>query len=170
MKLQESSFRSGLRSGSTLAIILMFLVLIGFNASGAALLARLFGQTTLSGQLPPAIFGIVFIALLAVGQGISSALASRRRNAARPWVSSFAAAGLAGLALAVFILVMGSLYQNGADFRKTLYALSPAYIKFLTVDQMPIVGAAISLAVMLVAGGLAGLAAISCRLERTGSV
>ncbi len=160
MKLQESSFRSGLRSGTTLALILMFLVLIGFNASGAALLARLFGQTTLSGQLPPAIFGIVFIALLAVGQGISSALASRRRNAARPWVSSFAAAGLAGLALAVFILVMGSLYQNGADFRKTLYALSPAYIKFLTVDQMPIVGAAISLAVMLLAGGLAGLAAI----------
>jgi branched-chain amino acid transport system permease protein len=159
MKPHESAFKSGLRTGSTLAVIVLFLVLIGFNASGAALLARLLGQTTLSGQLPPAAYGIVFIALLAVWQGASAAISARHRNAPHPWVSGFSSAGIAGAALAVFVLVFGSLYQNGADFRKMLYALSPAYVKFLSVDQLPIIGAAINFFSMLLAGGLAGLAA-----------
>ncbi len=160
MKRNDSAFKSGLRSGSTFTIIVLFLVLIGFNASGSALLARLFGQAPLSGQLPPVVYGLVFLALLAIWQGASSTIASRHKGFHVPWLSGFSSTGLAGLVLAVFILVFGSLYQGGADFRRTLYALSPAYIKFLSADQSPVNGALINLFVLLIAGGIAGLAVV----------
>lgn len=159
MKTHESAFRSGLRSGTTFTIIVMFLVLIGFNGSGAALLARFFGQAPLSGQLPPASFGIAFMVLLVIWQSISETTRAKRLNKSNSWLGGLASTGVAGLVLGIFILIFGSLYANGADFRRTLYALSPAYIQFLELEQTPIVGALLVFGITILSGGLAGLAA-----------
>lgn len=159
MKHTDSAFKSGLRSGTTFTIILLFLVLIGFNASGAALLARFFGQAPLSGQLPPVAFGIAFLVLLVIWQSISATLSAKRRGQSNAWLGGMASTGLAGLALGIFVLVFGILYENGADIRRTLYALSPAYVHFLELEQSPSVGALVVFATMLIAGGVTGLAA-----------
>lgn len=170
MKNSKSAFLLGLRSGGSFTVVLMFLVLIGFNGSGAALLARFFGQAPLSGQLPPVIFGVVFLVLLGIWQGVSVTLSAKRQELVNPWLGGLASAGLAGVVLGIFILVFGTLYLNGADFRRTLYALSPDYIKFLEIKMQPMVGAGLVFLALLVSGGLAGVAAATSRHTKTWKV
>lgn len=167
MKHSNSAFKQGLRTGETFSIILLFLVLIGFNSSGAAMLARFFGQAPLSGQLPPAPYGLAFLVLLAIWQGASISLQMKKKELAHPWLGGLASTALAGLVVGAFILLFGSLYQNGADFRKTLYALSPNYIRFLELGLAPVSGAATVFAAMLLSGGLAGFMAEKLRPGKT---
>ncbi len=168
MKHTNSVFKNGVSAGWTFTIVLMFLVLIGFNSSGAALLARLFGKAPLSGQLPSVGFGVAFLVLLAVWQGVSVSLKAKRLNHAHPWLAGLAATGLAGLVLAVFILLFGTLYQNGADFRKTMYALSPAYVQFLQIGLSPVAGAGTSFLLLMVSGALTGWIATNLPFARIG--
>lgn len=163
MKISHSAFNKGLRAGVPFSIILLFLVLIGFNSAGAAILARIFGQAPLSGQLPQAGFGLAFLVLLAVWQGISVTLQAKRQNLAHAWLGGLISTGVAGLVMGLIILIVGTLYDHGADFRRTLYALSPAYIRFLEVNLSPAAGAGTVFATMLLSGGLAGLAAAKLR-------
>jgi len=170
MRHSKSAFLLGLRSGGSFTIVLMFLVLIGFNASGAALLARFFGQAPVSGQLPPVVFGALFIILLGIWQGVSVTLNAKRQNIAHPWLGGLASAGLAGLVLGIFLLVFGTLYQNGADFRRTLYALSPDYIKFLELKMQPMAGAGLVFLALLLSGTLAGVASATLRLTKAWNI
>jgi branched-chain amino acid transport system permease protein len=166
MKHTQSAFRYGLRAGTPFSIVLLFLVLIGFNSAGAAILARIFGHAPLSGQLPSIGYGMAFLVLLAIWQGISVSLGAKRQSLANAWSGGLAAVGVAGIVMAVFILVFGTLYKNGADFRQTLYALSPAYVKFIELEMAPALGALLTFAMMIVSGGLAGLAATTIRFGR----
>ncbi|TLN14570.1 hypothetical protein FDZ74_09065, partial [bacterium] len=168
MKHSNSAFKNGVSAGWTFTIVLMFLVLIGFNSSGAALLARFFGKAPLSGQLPLVGFGVAFLVLLAVWQGVSVSLKAKRMSQAHPWLGGLAATGLAGLVLGVFILLFGTLYENGADFRKTMYALSPAYVKFLQIELSPVAGAGASFLALALSGALAGWIATSLPFARIG--
>ncbi len=170
MKHSNSAFKIGLRAGEPFTIIVLFLILIGFNSSGAAMLARIVGKAPRSGQLPPVVFGLVFLILLAIWQGISVTLKAKRQNLPHPWLGGLASSGLAGLTVGVFILVFGTLYQNGADFRQTLYALSPNYVQFLELQMTPAGGAALNFAAMVLSGALFGFAVDKLRPGRAWKV
>lgn len=163
MKHSNSAAKLGLRAGMPFSMILLFLVLIGFNSAGAAILARMFGQPPLSGQVPQVGYGLAFLGLLAIWQGISATLRAKRQTLAHAWLAGLTSTGVAGLVMGGLILALGTLYENGVDLRQTLYALSPAYIHFLEANLAPAAGAGVVFAVVLLSGALAGLAADTLR-------
>jgi hypothetical protein len=50
--MNATAFRNGLRVGITFTVIYIFLVLIGFTVTGAALVSKVFGNTVAQGALP----------------------------------------------------------------------------------------------------------------------
>jgi branched-chain amino acid transport system permease protein len=142
MNQSVSSFRSASRVGVIFAVVTLFIVLIGFNSVLASIFSDLVGQSVLSGELPNPVYQIAVVGLLALWCGVQST--KEKRPVAL--LQALMAGSLAGLIIAIFSLVIGVVYEHGADFRYYMDALSPADVKFLLFDQSAVVGALIHFA------------------------
>jgi branched-chain amino acid transport system permease protein len=142
MNKSVSSFRNAANVGVTVAIVTLFIMLIGFNSVLASIFSDLAGQSVLSGELPNPVYQIAVVGLLALWCGVQST--KEKRPVAL--LQALMAGSLAGLIIAIFSLVIGVVYEHGADFRYYMDALSPADVKFLLFDQSAVLGALIHFA------------------------
>ena len=71
--MKPDPLRNGLRPGITFAVIIIFLVLIGFTVTGAALVAKLFGIYVPQGSPPDVRMLAIFLGLLGLWAGANAA-------------------------------------------------------------------------------------------------
>lgn len=142
-----SPFRKGIRTGITFSVVLIFLMLIGFNTVAASMIGKIFGAKATD---PNQIFflGILYV-LLGLWAGGTAA-----RNKEQPFSlwKGLQAGILAGV---VFGLIVGlasgfmtGLYATGVDLRQYLSAISPVMVKFYNFNQPPISGAVITFGIL----------------------
>ncbi|MGD0707663.1 MAG: hypothetical protein ABSA51_04325 [Anaerolineaceae bacterium] len=149
-----STFRSAARVGLTFGVVILFIVLIGFNSVLASIFSDLVGQPVLTGELANPAYQVAVVGLLAFWCGLQST----REKRPVALLQALLAGSLAGLIIAVFSLAIGVVYAHGADFRYYLDALSPSDVKFLLYNQSAVVGALIHLALIAGFGFLGGAA------------
>jgi ABC-type branched-subunit amino acid transport system permease subunit len=153
--MMATTIRKGINSAIVFAVILVFLMLIGFNQLAANLIGKIFGA---SSSDPSQIYYLgIFLAVIGIWAGGRSAKAETREEAT---FGTALTAGLASGVLLAFIIglfawFMGSIYANGTDLRTYLSALSPPVIRFYNFNQAPLTGAIVNF-VLLLAASLAG--------------
>ncbi len=151
----NASLAKGLRAGSTFAVIILFLNLIGFDVIASTLISKVFGITPFSGSMPGVAFLVVWMALLGLWNG---AYAARRDPEAKTdtlgeaLVAGFAAGLVAGLVTAVYAFIVGIVNDQGIDLRTYLAAVSPESTTFLLFGLGTYTGAAVHFILLLVTG------------------
>jgi len=159
--MRTNPFLSGLRVGLVSGAVTIFLFLIGFMNTGAAITAKLLGRAPAPNTLPAPADFVAFMALLGLLYGV---LAARRQmQAASSMAAGMTAALVSGLAagLAAGVLsgatgwLFGVLSAAKVDPRVYLVALSPDAIRLFLFGLPPVTGA-LALVAVLAAGGLLG--------------
>jgi len=151
--MRRNPLLAGLRAGLVYGAVTVFLFLIGFMTTGAAITARLLGRPPAANALPSAGDCAVFMALLGLLYG---ALAARRTPDGRAaLVTGLAAGAAAGLLSGLTGWLFGALSAAKVDPRAYLVALSPDTIRLFLFGLPPVSGALALLAVLAL-GGLAG--------------
>lgn len=163
--------RSGLRTGISFAVIIIFLALTGFTVTASNLVGKLFGNNAFGSQMPPVINLVVFLGLLGLWMGSAAARPAPGFSATRSGALSAAlAAGLtSGLIVAVFALILGQVKASGYDLRPYLYNVSPDAIALFLfrLDTLPAAFAhLVLLTVSSLLGGLLTYASRGVSLRR----
>ena len=160
----NSPVRNGLRTGTTFAVIIVFLALVGFTVTAANLLGKIFGNTTSGSQMPPVINLVVFLVLLGMWMG---ALASRpepiSNTRSEALTSGLVAGLLTGLVVAVYALILGQVKALGIDLRSYLYLVTPDSITLLLFNQGMLTGALMHLGLFTLSSLAGSFLAFSLR-------
>lgn len=130
----KTALQKGFRTGSTFAIILLFLAIIGFTVTGPILLGKLWGSITPPEQMPVVTNLVVFLALIGIWCGAQAARPDRHGSAgtwATSAVSGAASGVVIGLVMAVYTFIIGSVDAQGIDLRTYLPQISPPSIKLI---------------------------------------
>ena len=165
----REQMRHGTRPGVTFAVILIFLALIGFTATGAEIIGRLLGleeALMTRGQLPTddlVLAYAVFIGLLGLWAGIGGSQPQGEDSWGGAVVGGLSAGLVTGLIFGVFIVIFGSIAFAGVDMRPYLAAMSLKAVALLTLGQAPLVGALLTIALLT---GVALLGALLARALR----
>jgi ABC-type branched-subunit amino acid transport system permease subunit len=151
--------RTGLRSGISFAVLILFLVLIGFTIIGAALVSKVMGVTVAPGTLPDVSMLAGFLGLIGFFGGVAAA--RRQEPDTYPGViaASLGAGLVTGAASALFAFLLGTLYAGGVDMRNYLSSVSPDSVKYLIFNQTPVQGSLTLFALLLGTNLLGGLVA-----------
>jgi len=152
------SLQTGLRNGLIFGIIILFLVLIGFDITGSSLIGKVIGNSppaSSTKQLPYASNLVILISLLGIWNGAMAAKRIKGKSPSQSIAAGFFAGIFTGLITAVFALWIGTALKPGVDLRVYLIALSSDAIKFFLFQQSPSQAALIHLG-LLAAGGLLG--------------
>jgi ABC-type branched-subunit amino acid transport system permease subunit len=160
-----TNLRNGVRTGITFAVVIIFLVLIGFTITGAALVAKVFGIQVAPNTLPDVSMLAVFLGLIGFFAGTTAAR-PRDHDLFIGAVISGLAAGLAcGLISAVFAYVLSTLYAGGVDMRNYLSSVSPDSVKYLVFNQEPLSGSLVLFGLLTACSLLGGFVARIYRSE-----
>jgi ABC-type branched-subunit amino acid transport system permease subunit len=158
----------GLRTGTIFGVVVVFLLLIGFLNTVAALLFQVIKITPppQSGLTPLMLDMLLFLAVLGLWAGGSSA----RREHPDSWVKALVSGTLAGvvtgLMTAITIYIIGTLDEAGVKLTTYLAALVPEVVNQLMLNRSPL-DAAMTYFILFLITGLAG--AFLARLLRQGS-
>lgn len=149
----------GIRSGIVVGIIVIFFQLIGFLSIISDLTGRIIEVTAgesvgLSSQM---INMLIFLALLGLYAGISGAKRSKPDRWSLALGGGIAAGLSAGLLVAVFAYLVGSLNETGVRFTTYLAAMLPQVIQLFMLDRAPLDGAISHFLVFLISAMLGGL-------------
>ena len=139
--MMANAIRKGTNSAITFAVILIFLLLIGFNQLAANLIGKIFGAAA---DDPAQIYYLaIFLGLIGLWAGGNAAKTKsfEEKSFSATLFSGLATGVLLGFVIGLFAWFMGDIYANGADLRNYLSALSPNVIKFYNFNQSPITGA-----------------------------
>ena len=149
-----TSVRRGLSAGSTFAVIIVFLALIGFTVTGAALIGKVFGASSLS--LPPVGFFVAFMVLLGLWNGSLAARPDEHGDYRPGVLSAGLTAGLvAGIVAGLLALIFGWLQSKQIDPRPYLSMVSPEAMT-LYLFNLGVIPATLLHIVLLTASGLLG--------------
>ncbi len=122
----SNSIRNGIRAGSTFAVIIIFLELIGFTVIGSTLIGKVLGNAPQSGAMPPVINLVIFLGLLGLWNGANAAKPDPRgQTFSQALTAGVAAGAFCGLWVAIYALIMGYIQSLGIDLRVYLSAISP---------------------------------------------
>jgi ABC-type branched-subunit amino acid transport system permease subunit len=157
--------RNGLRAGSTFAVIMVFLALIGFTITGPVLLAKMIGNAVAPNQMPATGYVVAFMGLLGLWMGSMAARPGPLgENKPIPSAAAGLVAGLVcGTITAALALIFGNLLANGTDPRNYLSMVSPDAMRLFLFQQPVMTAAAMHLALFTAAGVLGGLLAYALR-------
>jgi branched-chain amino acid transport system permease protein len=157
----KTHLRNGVRAGATFGITLMFLILIGFNITIAALIGDLLksgSQTT--GSLTPDMRNMmVFFGLVGLWAGASGARRTEKDRWSGALVSGLSAGLVNGLLVAILVYIVGVLTANGVKITTYLPLVLPASVNELLLGQSPLQGALTYLWFLIVMGVVGGLLA-----------
>ena len=135
----SKAVRGGLRSGTTFGIIIIFLALIGFTVIASTLIAQIFGVYIAPDQMPPVGFLVAFLALLGIWNGAQAAKPASQADTLQSALTAGLSAGaFCGLLVAIYVLIIGFIYEQGIDPRTYLSAVSPDSMRLLLFNQTPV--------------------------------
>jgi len=160
-----TNLRNGVRTGITFAVIIIFLILIGFTITGAALVAKIFGIQVAQSALPDVSMLAVFIGLIGFFAGTSAAKPRDSDLFLGALISGLAAGLACGLISALFAYILSTLYAGGVDMRNYLSSVSPDSVKFLVFNLDPLSGSLILFGILTASGLLGGFIARIYRSE-----
>lgn len=156
--MRKANLVSGFTSGLVFGIILVFLFLIGFIETGAGLLSKLLGDPVATNTLPKLGYVILFLALMAIWSGSSSAKKQNPERMSQVILPALVNGGVLGLMTALLALIFGNYVKAGVDVRNYLVAVSPASIKMLMLNMSEPTQSALALfALMTIATVLGAL-------------
>ena len=158
------SLRYGVNTGITFSVILVFMILIGFTVTGAALVSKALGTSVAQNALPAVTDFVIFLFIIGLMGGVTAA---RREN------KSFMAAIISGLAMGIIsgiitgivAYILGTVYADGIDLRTYLSEVSPEDVRFLNFNLDPLTGSLILLGLLSASGAVGGLLSRSFRSE-----
>jgi branched-chain amino acid transport system permease protein len=156
----NAHIRTGLRTGLIYGIILVFLVLIGFQAMIADLLGSLLHNTavqTTSGFTPAMLNMMIFFGLIGLWAGASGAKPIKTTNRLSSLIGGLLAGAAAGFMLGLLAIILGSLDAAGINLSAYLAQLLPAAIHVFILQQSPQQAGLVYFVLMLVTGLLGGL-------------
>jgi branched-chain amino acid transport system permease protein len=148
-----SSSNKILNPAIVVSIVTIFMIMIGFNIVFAAIVSKAFGQNVISGALSNPFFQIIFNGMMGLWVGWRVNQTRNRRGV----LDSTASGALTGAIVGGFCMLLGIIYNNGADFRSYLTALSPLNVKFFLYGMTPLIGSLITLFTFIVFATLGGL-------------
>lgn len=156
--------KNGLRAGTTFAVIIIFLALIGFTVTGSGLLAKIFGNAPSGNQMPSVGYLVLFLGLIGLWMGSFAArpdpLGDRLVHSATAGLTAGLVSGVLSSGLA---FVFGLLLAAKVDPRKQLAMVSPDSMRLFLFQQDTTTAILIHLGLMLLAGLLGGLLAYFVR-------
>ena len=164
----KTSLNRGLKTGIIFGVVVVFLLLIGFLNTVAILLFDAIKITPppQSGLTPLMVDMLLFLGVLGLWAGASSA---RREDPDSWWkalVSGTLAGTLTGLITAITIYIIGVLDEAGVKITTYLASLLPEVIDMLMLNRSPL-DAALTYFVLFLITGIAG--AFLARLLRQGT-
>ena len=149
-----------LTTGITFGILFIFLMLTGFTQVGSDMIGSLLGtldQVDVGNNLP--ILNIIlFTAIIGFITGLSTSKANHLNKWTKSLLNGALAGFTAGILAGIAILIIGSLHQDGVDFRVYLPQLDSDRVSYLLLYNTPIVAAGIFL-ITLTFSSLMGAAA-----------
>ncbi len=159
----KTHLRTGLRTGITFGIVLIFLILIGFQATAADLLGGLLGNKNsgpVIGMVPVALNMMIFFGLISMWAGFSGARPTRSSRKLFSLSGAVVTGAVVGLMVGLLAFILGTLNTAGANISFYLAELLPATIQQFTLDKSPLQSGIIYLGFLTVTSGLGGLLAI----------
>ena len=163
--MNTKALRYGLQTGVTFSVLLIFMILIGFTVTGAALVSKLLGTQVAQAALPTTDNFVIFICLIGFLGGIT---ASRKEgnSLVGSVISGLSCGVLTGILSGIIAFILGSVYMSGVDLRTYLSEISPEDVKFLNFNLGPLNGSLILLGLLAVSGLVGGLISKAFRSER----
>lgn len=160
----STPIRNGLRTGTTFAVIIVFLTLIGFMVTAASLLGTVFGNMPQGTKIPPVANLVVFMTLVGLWMGTSASKSKiGQQKLSEVVVNALAAGLLSGLVTAILALILGQLNEQKIDIREYLFNVSPESIKLFMFNLSPMLGALAHLALLVISSLVGGLLAFFSR-------
>ncbi len=158
------SLRYGVNTGITFSVVLVFMILIGFTVTGAALVSKALGTPIAQSALPEVIDFVIFLIIIGLLGGITAA---RRENASylAATVSGLSMGIISGILTGIVAYILGTVYANGIDLRTYLSEVSPEDIRFLNFDLGPATGSLVLLGILSASGAIGGLIAKGFKSE-----
>jgi branched-chain amino acid transport system permease protein len=141
-------------------IILVFLVLIGFQATIADLLGSLLHDNafqTASGLTPAMLNMMIFFGLIGLWAGASGARPAKATGRLFSLTGGLVAGAAAGFTLGLLAIILGSLDAAGIKVSTYLAQLLPAAIHVFILQQSPQQAGLVYFVLLLVTGLLGGL-------------
>ncbi len=156
--MNHTQLRSSYQRGITFSIIIIFLVMIGFNVMASSIISKLTGTPVARGAIPGVSSLVVLLALLGLWNGSS---ASKKTDAPRVRILAGLVAGVAcSIVILVFVFILYQLFTHKIDPRYYLSALSLDNIRFFLIDSGPM-AFIIHPVIYIVSGTLGALLAIA---------
>jgi ABC-type branched-subunit amino acid transport system permease subunit len=148
----NKSIRDGMRTGTTFAVVIVFLALTGFTVTGASLIAKIVGHAPQPNQLPSTPYLIIFMALLALWNGSAAAKpgADNKSSYLSAIIAGLAAGLLSGVITVILVFIYGSLLAQKVDPRTYLSMVSPDSMKLFLLQLEAVPAALIHLAILVV--------------------
>jgi ABC-type branched-subunit amino acid transport system permease subunit len=157
--------KNGLNAGIVFGIVLIFLILIGFNVTGAELVGGVIGK--LIDPTKPLLFAItyqdlymlIFFALIGLWAGASGARRAEPDTWGLALLGGVTAGAICGLLVAILAYILGVLNAAGVKLSTYLAQLLPASIDALLLHKSPAQGSLILFADILISGAIGALLA-----------
>jgi branched-chain amino acid transport system permease protein len=152
------NWQSNLRLGLVFSIVMIFLILIGFNLIAANLIGSFFntGDADLLNML-------LFIGLIGVWLGASAAKQDDRWSIAA--INGAIAGVICGLIVAATVWILGSLFEAGVALSTYLAQLVTSTMQATLLNLPAWQAALVNWAVFTLAGALGGIVSYLLRLE-----
>src|SRR4030042_7149858 len=159
----NTHLRTGSRTGIIFGIFLIFLILIGFQATGADLIGSFLGNKNAGpvfGLAPVALNMMIFFGLIGFWAGSSGARPTRSTRILFSLAGALVAGVVVGLMLGVLAFILGTVNAAGVNMSFYLAELLPATVQQFTLELSPLPAGIIYLVFLTLASGLGGLLAI----------
>ena len=129
----SNTIRQSFRKGLLFAVIMIFMMMIGFHVIAATLISKSFGVNVLRGSIPEIQFMIITHVLFGVLVGWSASSKTGKKSTR---ILEGLITGLTtGVFIALFDLVLNYFIQSGVDVREYLSQLSVENISFFLLDS-----------------------------------
>ena len=152
----KSPLRKSIDGGVVFGVVMIFLIMIGFTSVLTALVGSILGYSSIS-KVQPVSHLIILQVLLGIWCGYASTKKSEAVSFGSAAISGLASGLSAGLMVAALVLIVGIINATGADIRVYLTEFGDDYVKFLSLNQTPIVAAILHVAIFTAASILGGL-------------
>lgn len=160
--MMAEPIRNGLRKGITFAVIIVFLMLVGFTVTGSLMIGRLLGAEIVGdkgSQIPPVLYLAISLGLIGIWMGAASSKNETPDTYLRSGVAGFTSGLTSGLIVFLTALIFGLIDASGTDVRNYLAQVSPPSIKFFLFNLEPLQGALVHLGLMVGSGTTGALLA-----------
>jgi branched-chain amino acid transport system permease protein len=164
----STHIRTGVRTGIIFGIVLIFLILIGFQATAADLIGGLLGNENAGpvfGVASTTLDMMIFFGLLALWEGSLGARPVQSTNRLYSLVGALTTGTVTGLMVGLLVFMLGSLNTAGVNMSFYLAELLPATVQQFTLGLSPLLSAITYLIFLTLISGLAGLLAIGFNSE-----